>query len=205
MTQITTGIRSILSNPTMYEAVQRIMGAHSLRKYIVEQYVTPHKVERILDIGCGPADILSYLPDIEYYGFDISEQYINEAKSKYGNRGVFSSEYLTSSDLDILPKFDMVILIGVLHHLDDADAANIIGLAHKALGAGGRLVTIDGCLVDGQNPIARKLIQLDRGQNIREEEGYYQLVKSTFKNIDVSIKHRAWIPYTYCFMECNVD
>lgn len=179
------------------------MGADKLRKHIVEQYVRPYSVANILDIGCGPADILAYLPKVDYFGFDISEQYIKEAKRKYGAQGKFFSRHLSINDLDDLPGFDLVLLVGVLHHLDDVSAINILNIAHAALKPRGRLITMDGCLVDGQNPIARKLILLDRGQNIRNEAGYRQLVSGIFRNVDTSIEHRSWIPYTHCFMECT--
>ena len=203
MAQITTGIRSILSKPVVYDALQRIMGSDRLRKRFVEQYVEPYKVSNILDIGCGSAEILAYLPEVEYFGFDISDPYIQEATGKYGKKGKFFSKFLSFDDLDYLPRFDMVLLLGVLHHLDDASAINLLNIAHTALKPGGRLLTIDGCLVDGQNPIARKLILMDRGQNIRNEAGYHQLVSQVFEHVNISIKHEAWIPYTHLYMECT--
>lgn len=65
MAQVTTGIRSILSIPQVYDLVQRIMGAHSGRKNLVS-CMRVHPGQRVLDIGCGTAEILSYLPDVKY-------------------------------------------------------------------------------------------------------------------------------------------
>ena len=201
--QVATGIRSILSNPLIYEAFQRIMGAGKARKVFVSKFIEPYPMSNILDIGCGPAAILAYLPEVNYYGFDISEAYITKAKAAYGDRGSFHAKYLTFEDINQLPKFDLVLLSGVIHHVDDETAIDILKLAYSALKPHGRLVTTDGCLVDGQNPIARFLITRDRGQNIKTEEGYTNLAKNVFSHVDTSICHRRWVPYTLCYMVCT--
>ena len=80
MSQITHGVRAILSHPLVYSTLQSLMGAHSSRKSFVGNYVKPFPGMRILDIGCGPADILAYLPQVSYSGFDISQDYIDQAR-----------------------------------------------------------------------------------------------------------------------------
>ena len=97
--QITTGIRSILSHPTAYSAFQYLMGAKQDWTLFVNRYVRPKNGDVVLDIGCGPADIVEYLPKVDYWGFDISEEYITKAKVKYGQRGRFYSKILTLDDL----------------------------------------------------------------------------------------------------------
>ena len=88
--QVTTGIRSILSNPMVYDFFQALMGAHAVRQQLVNEHVRPVSGCRILDIGCGTARILDYLPSVQYYGFDPSLQYINDANQRYGVRGHFN-------------------------------------------------------------------------------------------------------------------
>ena len=36
---------------------------------------------------CGPADILAFLPEIDYLGIDYLESYIAAARRGFGNRG----------------------------------------------------------------------------------------------------------------------
>jgi 2-polyprenyl-3-methyl-5-hydroxy-6-metoxy-1,4-benzoquinol methylase len=179
------------------------MGAHDLRKKFIATSVRPFQGMKILDIGCGPADILSYLPDVDYWGFDISEEYIQHAKKKFGSRGNFHCQLLELSDLSELPAFDIVLALGVLHHLDDSSAAFIMRLASEALKPGGRLLTIDPCLEPSQNQIARFLIRRDRGQNVRDKVGYQEIAQTAFDAPKVEVRHKAWIPYTHCFMECQ--
>jgi len=46
--------------------------------------------ETIVDIGCGSATILKFIPlDAEYLGIDISENYIRAARKRFSARGTF--------------------------------------------------------------------------------------------------------------------
>jgi len=202
--QITSGIRSVLSNPTVYTAFQNLMGARAGWSRLVHDYMKVSPGDVILDLGCGPADILDYLPAVAYWGFDISPEYIAMASRKYGNRGHFHCKLFDENDLEELPECDVVVLSGVLHHLDDDDANFLLTLASRALKKGGRLVTVDPCLIPKQHPVARYLINKDRGQNVRNEAGYKSLVENgLFSNVEISVVNKAWIPYTHCYMVCT--
>ena len=157
----------------------------------------------ILDIGCGTARIIGCLPGVSYWGFDPDLGYINQAKKIYGNAGRFFCKELTSEDLECLPRFDIALAVGVLHHVNDATAGALLDLVRRSLKPGGRLITIDGCFETGQNPLARLLISWDRGQNVRTREGYSQLVAGIFPAPRVEIRHQKWVPYTHCVMECT--
>ena len=203
MAQITTGLRAVLSSPIVYSSFQALMGAHRFRTNFTREFVRPSPGMRLLDIGCGPADILAYLPGVEYWGFDISPAYIAKAKDAFGDRGSFHCKHLEQADLQGLPRFDVVLAIGLLHHLDDPVAHEVLGLARAALKPGGRLLTVDPCLDPSQNPVARFLVRNDRGQNVRTREGYESLAAAVFGRVDAKVRHQAWIPYTHCIMECS--
>ena len=138
MAQITAGVRSILSYPFIYSTFQLLMGAHRSRKDFVKNWVKPFSGMKILDVGCGPADILAYLPNVDYWGYDISDAYIAEAKKRYRQRGKFFCKQLEVEDLILLPKFDVVLAMGILHHLDDSVALGVMKIAHQALKPGGK-------------------------------------------------------------------
>ncbi len=201
--QITTGLRRLLSNPLIYSVFQYMMGAKKGWTYLADAHIRANNGDYILDIGCGPADIVGYLPKVNYWGFDISEAYILKAKSVYGDKANFKCKYLTIEDIQSLPEFDIVVATGVLHHMDDDVAIEFLDLAFSALKPGGRLVTVDPCYVNGQNPIARFLISKDRGQNVRSEAAYAELVSQVFKRNQLKIKHKAFVPYTHCYIECT--
>lgn len=203
MAQITNGIRAILSHPFIYSSFQSLMGARRFCQDFAATSIRPFPGMKILDIGCGPADILAYLPEVDYWGFDISEKYIEHARTKYGGRGHFQCKTLLVADLAQLPVFDVVLALGLLHHLDDLTAKSIMQLAFQALKPGGILLTIDPCLEPTQNRIARFLICHDRGQNVRDTIGYQAIANSCFPNPQIEVRHRVWIPYTHCLMKCQ--
>jgi SAM-dependent methyltransferase len=177
------------------------LGAYKGREDVVKTYIEPYSVRSILDIGCGPAEILSHLKDVDYYGFDISEEYITYARERYKERGKFFAKYICEDHLEWLPKFDLVLMYGVLHHIDDNEVESIFDLAYKALKPGGRLLTIDAAYDKGQSRVAKYLISKDRGKNVRTKEGYGVFINKYFKNNSVIIKHYKWVPYTHCIME----
>ena len=202
MAQITHGLRSILSDPFFYSTFQALMGAHKTRQHFIANYVRPFAGMTVLDVGCGPADILAFMPQVDYWGYDISERYISKAQKRFGTQGKFHCKRLQTADIDELPSFDLVLALGLLHHLSDEEATGLLQLASKALKADGRLLTIDPCFADSQNSVARFLVRNDRGLNVRNRDGYEILAKSVFGRADVQVRHQSWIPYTHCFMEC---
>ena len=64
-------------------------------------------------------------------------------------------EVITLAERDY---FDIVLALGVLHHLDDDEALTLFQIARDAMKPGGRLVTIDGVWTDDQSHIAKYLL-----------------------------------------------
>ena len=73
MVQTTSHVYRVLSLPYAYSLFQRLIGADEMRRDLVARHVRPVPGQRILDIGCGPGDILQFLGDTEYCGLDLSE------------------------------------------------------------------------------------------------------------------------------------
>jgi len=205
MSQITSGILSVFSNPLIYDGFQNLMGASEIRKELVRDYIKPSPGMRILDIGCGTAEIISYLPQgVGYWGYDISPRYIDSAKERFGARGNFHCGMFDVNQVERLPKFDVVTAFGVLHHLEDDEAVDLFALSTRVLKDDGRVITMDPCFIDRQNPIARFLISKDRGQNVRDEAGYYNLPSKSFCQVNGVVRHRSRVPYTDWVMQCSI-
>ena len=202
MSQKNKGIYSLLSNTFFYSLVQRVMSGTSFRKKIVKKYITKHNV-KVLDIGCGPAEILDTLPEIKYYGFDINPIYINSAKKKYENKGKFFCKKFTNKNTKYLPKFDHVLLLGVLHHLSDQEINKLMPNIKKVLKRKGNIITLDNIFINKQNLIAKFLIQMDKGENVRSKTGYLNILKNHFKKINSKIYHQKFIPYTWFVANCT--
>jgi SAM-dependent methyltransferase len=196
-------LRRLLGIPALYSAFSGFVGGDARGKY-ARQYIRATPGARILDIGCGPADILEHLPaGVDYTGFDTSLQYIESAKGRFGERGRFLCAEVGARIEDLGRDFDIVLANGVLHHLDDGDAIALFRSALDAMRPGGRLVTLDGCFVPGQSRIARYLLSRDRGAFVRTEAGYLRLATTVFRDVKSSVRHDLMrVPYTHIIMEC---
>jgi len=205
MPQVTQGIRSILSIPAVYNLFGWVTGGALGRRVFVNDHIQPQRGDRVLDIGCGPGAMFPYLPNVEYVGFDASEDYIRAAQEQYGDRATFYCKQVSAETLTQPGYFDLVLAIGVLHHLSDLEALQLCHLAQTALKPGGRFVTLDGCYVSGQSAITRYLLASDRGQNVRDQDGYTKIVSQVFsKDVVASIRHDLLrIPYTHIILECT--
>jgi SAM-dependent methyltransferase len=198
--------RKILSHPIIYTTYQKIVGGYRARKLFVENNVNAKEGQKILDIGCGPGDILDFLPNVNYTGIDLDASYIEQAKKKYGKKGHFICAGVDDLDFETLDKFDIVIAAGVLHHLDDKQCFNLFNIAKKALKPGGRFISFDGVYIPRQNKIAKYFLQKDRGQFIRTQPEYEILAKNMFSTVESSIDEEYfYIPYTSIIMSCRID
>jgi SAM-dependent methyltransferase len=197
--------RRLLASPELYRVFQRFVRAKDSIGRFANEFLRVQPGQRVLDIGCGPAEIRDHLPpDVDYWGFDIDPSYIAAAQARYGQRGRFAVRAVSPGAIDDLGTFDAVISIGVLHHLSDADADAVFASAAKVLRLGGRVITCDGAYVKGQNPIARLLLWLDRGRYIRAPEAYLALARRHFPQAAVTVVNDLLsIPYTHCIIEAR--
>ncbi|HUU35453.1 MAG TPA: class I SAM-dependent methyltransferase [Vicinamibacterales bacterium] len=204
MAQITSGARAVLSSATVYDTFQWLMGGRVGRSDFAGTMVRAAAGTRILDIGCGTGELLAYLPEgVHYHGWDISEEYVAAARTRFGARGAFHAGVLTEAVVTDAPPYDVVIASGVLHHLDDAQVRDLARLARLAVRRGGRFVSIDPVYASGQHPLARFLIARDRGQHLRTADQYLALVRPAFDDATGWVRHRRWVPYTHWMMEAT--
>jgi SAM-dependent methyltransferase len=193
----------LLNFPSIYRLFRTIVRGDGCRIYLSE-YVQPVPGEKVLDIGCGPGDILEDLPAVDYLGFDVNPKYVEAAQKRFGRRGRFfcGDVGLTAIEQEAA-SFDLVLATGVLHHLDDKHAVSLFKLARTALKPGARLVTYDGCFMAGQPKLARFVVGRDRGQYVREFAEYTKLAAEVFPQVRSFVRHDLLrIPYTHVILQC---
>lgn len=196
-------IRSVLAFPQAYQFFFNVIGAPSRSRVLVREYIRPKPGDRILEIGCGPGTIVPYLPKTEYVGFDASPEYVEQARTRFPG-AKFVCERVSQYTLAERDYFDIVLALGILHHLEDEEALQLFKIAHDALKPGGKLVTLDGVWTPDQSRAARYIQARDRGQFIREEKGYLKLAEQVFPKIQSSVRHDLLrIPYSHLILECT--
>jgi SAM-dependent methyltransferase len=200
MAEVTHGVRRLLSAPLVYSLLQKVTGGW---EPFIETYARPRPRDRILDLGCGPADVLSALPEVNYVGLDLSPRYVEAARRRWGARVEFHCVDVSDAKIG-QARFDIVLALALLHHLDDDQVRKVMQLASSVLTEAGRLVTLDCAHVRGQHPVARWLIRKDRGRNVRSPDGYRALAKESFRNVNVTVRHNLLrVPYTHAVLECS--
>jgi SAM-dependent methyltransferase len=196
-----TGLRRLLAWPRPYELLQVAVGSHVSHRTFVRDHVRPSAGSRLLDIGCGPGHILRALPSqVAYVGLDRSPEYIAAARRDWGERGDFVCAPVEDASLDGR-RFDIVMAMGLLHHLDDSESASVFALANAVLAPGGRFVAVDPAYVIGQPRSARWLISRDRGAYVREPEAYAGLARPWFGSVQVTVRSDLLrVPYTHAVL-----
>ena len=193
-------MKALLAHSGVYSLFQRVIGARKFRKTLAEKYASK-KGARVLDIGCGTGEILEYLPDADYTGFDINPDYVRRASEKY-SRARFECRNILETNTLSHDWFDVALAIGLLHHLSDEEALSLFKLCKSVLREGGRLVTYDGCFEEGQSPVARFLLKRDRGAHVRTREAYLRLASQVFSSVRTDLSHdELRIPFTLLTME----
>ena len=157
-------IRSVLSRSWAYQSFWHGIGGDRRNRVLVRDYIRPRPGDRVLDIGCGPGTMAPYLPGSNYVGFDASAEYIDRAQ----RQARFVCQRVSHYTLAERDHFDIVLALGVLHHLDDDEALTLFQIARDAMKPGGRLVTIDGVWTDDQSRVAKYLLARDRGRFLAE-------------------------------------
>jgi SAM-dependent methyltransferase len=104
-----------------------------------------------------------------------------------------------------LEPFDLIIMNGLLHHLDNRSVIALFKRVKRLLKPSGRIVTLDGCYVEGQSLVVRKMLDLDRGKYVRDEKTYVSLVSEVFDSAVSHIRHDLfWIPYTSIVLQISL-
>lgn len=206
MAQRLSGIYSIFSAGPVYSAFQNLLGADRSRGIIARDIIAAQAGMDVLDVGCGPGDLLGALPEgVRYVGVDLSEDYIAAAKRRFGERGDFRSAAAEDLILDGA-KFDRIIASGLLHHLDDDQACALFQTAAQGLTPNGVFISIDPVYVPGQAWSAKWMMDNDRGQHVRDAEGYRSLAARVFPDDAVEQTLRSdllRVPYNHCILHCS--
>lgn len=195
MAQRISGAYQLITIPAIYKALMFSLGAdRAIRRYVSE-VLQPSPGMKILDVGCGPANILSYT------GIDLNKKHIAFARELYGDRGRFivgnAAEDLKQEE----ETFDLINVSALLHHLSDHEATSLFGSLKRLLKKDGKIVTFDNVWLPRQRMAVMLINKLDSGINIRTPEGYLGLLSGLGFDIQTRIfDDLLRIPYDHFVM-----
>ncbi len=185
-----TRLYRLLSSPGAYIVLQKILAADRLRMLCLDR-LKLRQGERVVDVGCGPGYILDYMPNVELYGFDTKPDYIDYANKTYGDRGLFFCEIFGEGRARQLAPYDAVMLFGLLHHVDDTAAHELLRDVTSGLKSEGRVVCIDQCFTPDQGAVSKWVAKCDRGKFVRQEHEYRLIAEPFFADIRTEILHNV--------------
>jgi cyclopropane fatty-acyl-phospholipid synthase-like methyltransferase len=188
----------------MFDAVQTMSGAGRMLRVLLSDHIRARPGMSVLDLGCGTARVSHFLEGCLYIGIDSNPAYVD-----YASRMLRTGSRLVSgdfSDARRLPErnFDVVLAIGLLHHLSDRESSTLLEIAAEKLARHGRLVTIDPCIERFQNPFVRALMRMDRGRYVRTRQGYEAIAQPTFSDVRSFVRYDTlFYPYAHCILELS--
>lgn len=109
------------------------------RRKLISLLLEKEKPKRILDVGCGTGETLTYLkklfPKSELNGVDLSDNAIKFSKSR-GHKNIFKANALRLPFKD--NKFDVVLLLDVIEHIKNHQ--KVINEAKRVLNSKGKVI-----------------------------------------------------------------
>lgn len=130
---------------------------------------------KILDIGCGTANLYERLKDnVEFTGMDQSIEMLLQAKSKYPNMKLRMGNFLDNPFIE--KEFDTIVSTYAFHHLKPVEKENCIDLMLRFLKTGGKIIIADLMFLNEEEKIKQKEDFYNKGREdlweIIEDEYY---------------------------------
>ena len=69
--QSDSGLLGWLKVPSVYNAFSAAVGGNVLRRSLIQNHVRAKPGDKVIDIGCGSALALQWLPEIQYIGLSL--------------------------------------------------------------------------------------------------------------------------------------
>jgi SAM-dependent methyltransferase len=137
-------------------------------------------VRRVLDVGCGPGTSTPHFAECGYLGVDLSEKYVEYARSRYGRD--FVAADVTACSFAPDERFDFILCNSFLHHVATADAERILDHLATLLTDDGHVHILD-LVLPARPSIGRMLARLDRGDWPRPLEEWRALFTRRFETV----------------------
>ena len=167
----------------------------------IREYLPKSEDQRVLDIACGPG-AFSVLFDADVYvGVDINQRYIEYAQRQYkGTFHVMDARHIEFSD----DSFDGVLVYGLLHHLDDDDAREVLKGVARVLKPSGRALIIEDVPSESRlNVVGHLLHRIENGHFIRSAEEYRTLMNVHLESQSDQFFRSGFCDYYMAVLTCD--
>jgi SAM-dependent methyltransferase len=148
---------------------------------------------RVLDLGCGTGEFAALFEPAGYVGVDIHPGYVRLATRLHPKHRFVCADARDWPGQDT--PFDLSMVNGVLHHLDDETARALLGTAVRHARPGGTLLVIEDVELPGGSGATALVHALDQGAHIRNADEWLRLVGEVF-TVEENESYRSGVcPY----------
>jgi SAM-dependent methyltransferase len=131
---------------------------------------------RVLDLGCGTGEYAELFDPARYLGVDIHPGYVAFAQRRRPAHRFLCADVRSWASAE--GPFDLVLVNGVLHHLDDDAVHAFLRTARSLTAPGGILLVIEDVHLE-RVPLGTRLVHLlDHGDHIRDAARWQSLVSA---------------------------
>ncbi len=175
-----------LSVPWVYDTLRPLV-AGGIDHRTLSDFCAVTETDRVFDLGCGTGQMLPFLHFVEYLGVDLDPAALGKA-ARYSAPHVRFIEGDRWDEPFRQLRPTVALMIGVTHHLADAEFEEIIRRFRAAGASPLRLVTIDVTYFPGQM-LNNVLSRMDRGRHVRKAGEYEDL----FLRSGLSIRRKGML------------
>ena len=169
--QLYQKIHDLFEQPFVFNAYQSVVDGGKGRQ--IQKFLRGLPYSSVVDIGCGTGN-WSQVSDAAYLGIDTSASFIAGCKKRYADDPTKRFIQADAASLDTTERFDLGMLISVLHHLSDDQIERLLSwLQHTVR----YFFVLDLYPID-RNPLSKWLYQMDRGSFIRQPHVQVELLTS---------------------------
>lgn len=131
--------------PRLWLLMQKTIGGNASKQAMAIEHFRGQK--RVLEIGCSVgnvSEVFRSFPNIVFTGIDIDQRALDIARFRFQKDSNFRFELSSIEDLSRKgDTFDYVLFAGILHHVDENTAIQLLRDAKKCLAKDGRLVIFE--------------------------------------------------------------
>lgn len=185
----------VLNNPFVYNLVQLGLGMDFYS--VAAKKIKTAKAKSILEIGCGTGELLKFMSPKNYLGLDINGEYLRKAETAFGCKNIKFQEADATNLPKINGKFDLVLLVNFIHHLNDKELEKVLKGVKKNVNYK-KFILIDG--KPNAGPFTKLLEDGDLGNNFRSLQEIEKFVSKHFLVKESFYLKRIYWPYIYPFL-----
>lgn len=186
-------LRQILTSPRVSIVLRRLVENNFKRqREIIKKYFSLQPDDQILDLGCGTGEFSLLFPEAKYTGIDIDPKNIEYARARYQKKFLMAdARQLPFTD----SQFTKVLIVGVLHHLSDADTQQILREVRRVLKRDGKFLIMED--TRSSRMLVKLMQAVDQGCYIRSFSEWKNLIGANFSIRDAGTFDNGACFYSY--------